>query len=286
MWKRIDPLFIYILFGVMLYFGFGDSFRSEPPADTIYVDRASLYQHIQYKNRRFDQDWVEAHFDGLSVSEKEQLITDYLNEEAMVREARGLGLDLNDFVIRQRLIQKLQFIDVNPNTLPMPNETELADWFTQRQETYRQPERLSFTHIFFPRAEEANTQTLEVMRDELNENSTPPADALAMGSRFAYLRSYQDRTSEEIESHFGDGFAAQLIASANQNGTWQGPFTSRWGQHLVFVSAYRASVLPPLEAVKRQVLYDWQQENQQQAQDQFAKSLLTKYQVSIAEDVK
>ncbi len=53
----------------------------------------------------------------------------------MVREARALQLDASDYIIRQRLIQKLEFLD--EEKAPEIKEADLRDWYENNQATYK-----------------------------------------------------------------------------------------------------------------------------------------------------
>lgn len=284
--RRIDPVLIYALLGLILYVILED--RSAPPemVGEIRVSRNDLLQHIQFRERRFDRDWVEDYFSQLSAQDKQQLIDDYTGEEAMVREARRIGLDKDDFVIRQRLIQKMNFIDIEPAAVDQPSTETLKAWFNEHADRYASPARISFTHIFF--ATESNHSAADItdLRVALNANDTRPAQALPLGERFAYLRSYQDRGLADLKSHFGADFVATLNTQGTEQGRWLGPIASRWGRHLVFIESYTPDRSPSFAEVRSKVLYDWQQEAKMRAEETLARRMAEKYTINIADDVQ
>ena len=47
---------------------------------------------------------------GLSGEELERLVDDYVREDALHREAIALGVDKNDYIIKRRMIQSIEFI--------------------------------------------------------------------------------------------------------------------------------------------------------------------------------
>jgi hypothetical protein len=65
---------------------------------------------VQFRSKAFNPEVAAARLDSLGDAELERLIDDYVREEALHREALALGMDQNDYVIKQRLIQSLQFI--------------------------------------------------------------------------------------------------------------------------------------------------------------------------------
>jgi hypothetical protein len=54
------------------------------------------------------------------------LARDHVREEMAVREARALGLDRDDAIIRRRLAQKVEFLADDLGSLPEPDDAALA----------------------------------------------------------------------------------------------------------------------------------------------------------------
>ena len=65
--------------------------------------------------RAFEPGGAAAYLDGLQEGELERLIDDYAREEALYRQAVAFGVDDNDYVIKRRMIQSVEFIT---NILP------------------------------------------------------------------------------------------------------------------------------------------------------------------------
>ena len=59
----------------------------------------------------------------MSDEDLERLIDDYVKEEALHWEAPALGMDQNDYIIKQRLVQSIEFITAGFVTAG----TELSD---------------------------------------------------------------------------------------------------------------------------------------------------------------
>ena len=64
-------------------------------------------------------------------------------------EARSLGLDQHDTVVRRRLAQKLTFIVEDTLRIADPSEDELRRFYSVHGAAYRTEPRVSFSHIFF-----------------------------------------------------------------------------------------------------------------------------------------
>ena len=73
------------------------------------------------------------------------MVTDYVKEKLLAREARALGLDENDTIVRRRLAQKLEFLVQDTARLADPHEDELRQLYDTSRARYHTPARLSFT---------------------------------------------------------------------------------------------------------------------------------------------
>src|SRR5580704_19189271 len=79
------------------------------------------------------------------------LVTDFLKEELLAREARSLGLDQNDTIVRRRLAQKLEFLVQDTSRLAEPTEEDLRRFYKASPERFQTDAHISFTHVFFSR---------------------------------------------------------------------------------------------------------------------------------------
>ena len=77
------------------------------------------------------------------------LVAGYLKEELLGREARAMGLEQNDPIIRRRLAQKVEFIVNDTARLTAPTADDLRRFYEANIESFQTPARVSFTHVFF-----------------------------------------------------------------------------------------------------------------------------------------
>ncbi|MGI8851957.1 MAG: hypothetical protein ACR2GC_01400 [Methyloceanibacter sp.] len=73
----------------------------------------------------------------------------FLEEELLAREAKTLGLDQNDTIVRRRLAQKLAFLVNDTSRVAEPNDEELRQFYNKNADRFRVEARLSFTQVFF-----------------------------------------------------------------------------------------------------------------------------------------
>jgi hypothetical protein len=222
---------------------------------TIVVDRDALLAFVQLRTQSADAAEVARAFEALDGAGRRDWIDRYAREEALVREARRLGLDRDDDLIRRRLVQKMEFLAADGvGEQARITEPELEAAYGELAESYREPAVVSFVHVFvrdpagsadadgFADAESRARRLL----GRLDAERIDPARAASLGDRFLYHRRYVERTLAEVRSHFGTGFADAIATLDVDAGRWQGPLRSDHGWHLVRLSERVASRLPTL----------------------------------------
>jgi hypothetical protein len=107
-----DPLLHFVILGV-LCFVIGSVFSpaaSEADLRTIEIDRQALLRFVQFRTRSFDEVSAARRLASLSDVEFDEILRAYVREEALHRTALEMGLDTDDYVIRQRLVQKVEYM--------------------------------------------------------------------------------------------------------------------------------------------------------------------------------
>ena len=202
------------------------------------------------------------------------LVTDYVKEALLAREARALGLDENDTVVRRRLAQKLEFLVQDTARVAEPRADELRQLYDANHTRYHTPARLSFTQIFF-KSEAAARQGLAELATR---------GAAELGDRSLLERDYAQADEQTVTSLFGREFSDTIFAL--EPGQWHGPVASAYGLHLVYISERQAAQLRPFDEVRSQVLDEWQRAQQAKASEQFFAGLLQKYDLVVEESIK
>lgn len=82
-------------------------------------------------------------------SELRDLIEGNVREEILYREARKLGLEQDDAVVRRWLAQKMEFLYRELQPIHPPDEKTLRAYYQAHAKRYREPPTLSFRQLFF-----------------------------------------------------------------------------------------------------------------------------------------
>ena len=262
--KRLlrEPLVHFLAIGIGLFVLFDFVAPEDSSLDdrTIVVDRDALLRFLQFRSKAFNPEIAAARLDALGDAELQRLIDDYVREEALHREALALGMDQNDYVIKQRLIQSLRFITNGFVSAAVDvSDEEVAEYYEAHREDYFVDPYVTFTHVFFSSdrhgAEQAQ-QLAEAKLEELNDEQVPFSGSMRHGDRFLYNVNYVERTQDFVASHFGRAMAASLFDLEADEERWYGPLESAYGYHLVLVSKRKDGYYPPLEEIANLVRED------------------------------
>ena len=106
-----EPLLHFLVAGAIVFGAYGVFSEKNSATDgDITVTKQSLLMFIQYRTKAFKADDAEARLAAMSAAAVDRLVDEYVREEALFREAVALGLDANDDVIRQRMIEKMEYL--------------------------------------------------------------------------------------------------------------------------------------------------------------------------------
>ncbi len=250
-----EPLLHFLAIGIGLFVLFGIVAPEESNLDdkTIVVDRNALLTFMQFRSKAFNPEIAAARLDALSDAELQLLIDNYVREEALHREALALGMDQNDYVIKQRLIQSIRFITNGFVSAAVDvSDQEVAEYYEANRDDYFVDPYLTFTHVYFSsdlHGKEQARQLAETKLDELNAGHVPFSESMRHGDRFLYNVNYVERTQDFVASHFGRAMAASMFELEADDGRWHGPLESAYGYHLVMVTKRKDGFYRPLEEI-------------------------------------
>jgi len=257
-----EPLVHFLAAGLGLFVLFGIVNRGDQESDpnVITVDQDALLTFIQYRIKAFNPDLAAKKLGSLSDEELQRLIDDYVREEVLHREALALGLDEDDYIIRRRLVQKLEFITEGFAEAGADlDEAAVQRYFDANKADYYVDPYVTFTHVFFQTEDRPREQARTLAEEELqklNRSSVPFSEAPQHGDRFLYHVNYVERTPDYVGSHFGPAMARALFELEPNEFVWRGPFDSAYGVHLVLLTTNEPGREPELAEIEGRVRED------------------------------
>ncbi|MBY0400931.1 peptidyl-prolyl cis-trans isomerase [Myxococcota bacterium] len=294
-----SPLFHFALVGVLLFalasfleldLGLGSGAdRADDPAK-IRVERDALLAFVQAQTGMARIEDAANAFDTAAEAVRRDWIERFVREEALVREARLLGLDRSDELIRRRLVQQMEFLveGAGKNAYSV-SDAEIEAAYRTRSREFRHPATFRFAHVFtreFEGYEDRAPERAIAIRDAMNEKKVPFEEGYPYGDRFLYDRSYVDRSLDEIRSHFGDAFAKTLETLEPTPGRWTGPYRSEHGLHLLMLVAKQPARNSSLEEVREELREALLREKRDRAVEQGVAALVSKYAVVCGEGLR
>ena len=286
-----QPLLHFLLLGGLFFLLHGYVNMDRPAAEgerEIRVDKERLLTYLQYRTKKFNPISAEQMLAELPEGQLQLVIDAMVREEVLYREALALKLDKDDYVIRRRLTQKLEFITKGfMDAASHPTEAQVTDYFAKNKVDYFVSPYITFTHTFFS-AEERGWGEAEVAAKEqlkvLRQNNVPFADAVKYGDRFLYHLNYVERVPEYVESHFGADTAQRLFALPEDEILWQGPYRSAYGYHLIMMSDRSEGRYPELSEIYDRVQEDARNYLIKENVEQAIGKLVDNYKVEILYD--
>ncbi len=211
-------------------------------------------------------------------------VTTFLKEELLAREARAMGLEKDDTLVRRRLAQKLSFLLEDTFRLAEPPEVELRAYFEANAARYETAARASFGHIFFDPEKRTNADAdARTALAQLSSNEIQPA-AETLGDRLLIESPIVDADHAAIAAQFGDEFAAAVLAQPEK--VWQGPVRSAYGLHLVRVDHRSATKPAEFANALPRLREDWYREQQGHEIERYFARLMEKYRVETDPEVR
>lgn len=283
-----DPLahFLALGFGLFVIFAALDPNTGGPDdPKRIRVDRGALLNFIQFQANIFQPKLAEQRLESLSQAQVQLLIDAYVREEALYREAVALGLNANDYIIKRRMIRKIDFIVQGfADAAVKISGDDLKFYFEANKDSYREQAFITFTHVFYSTERRAFAKAKAMAEEKLavlRSNAAPFSDAPSHGDRFPYGVNFVERTHDHVASHFGEGMAGALFSLAPADNVWRGPFRSPHGVHLVMAVYRKDARHPPLNEVRDRVEADLNSERKKQQSEKAIQAIIDTYRIEV-----
>jgi len=207
------------------------------------------------------------------------LVEEYIRDEIFYREGRAAGLDRDDFVIRRRVRQKMEFL-AEDMAAAEPSDEQLAAYLASNPERFRTEDRLTFRHVFLSATRRGSALDGDARQiADTVAHTSASVDTAMIGDPFLLGDEFREMAQSDVARTFGEGFAKQLSAMAP--GRWQGPIPSSFGVHFVFVDKRTKGALPPLDIVREAVRQEWLNARRIEAQQKLYRTLQERYEIVL-----
>ena len=224
-----DPVTSFVIAGTAIFLLSG-MFSASEISKVIELSDADI--------NRLSGNWRMQRSRDPSAEELQDIVERFVQDEIYFRESQRLGLEVNDAIIRRRLVQKLTFLTEDIASIQPLNAAEIQKFFDENIEAYREPARISFTHQYFSSERRENAQA----------DAKTALDTYVKGAPFMLQNNYTDRTLDQIQSFLGDEFA-EALNKLEPSDEWQGPIKSAYGWHAVKVHKIEDSFVPELSLI-------------------------------------
>ena len=268
-----EPLFHFLLLGAMIFLLAGRvRSGSVSSRDRIVVTQSQIESIVV----GFSRTWMRPP----TQEELQGLVDDYVREEVLYREAKAMGMDQDDVIVRRRMRQKFEFLaeDQAARTGP-PTDQELESYLRQHADKYSEEPNFSFDHIFFSREMRGASADAEANAMLARLSGKGTIDIAKLGDAFLLPSRFEKTSAGETARLFGEKFAEDLTKAPL--GTWAGPIESSYGIHLVRVNARIPEGAPPLAKVREAVLRDLLSDRRKQELDTQYEKLRARYMVVV-----
>lgn len=274
-WIR-EPLVHFTVLGAVLFMAYAVA------SDLFAVDEARQIVMDEAEIEFLADGWQRQWQRPPTADELRGLVDARIREEVLYREAQAMGLDVNDVVVRRRMVQKMDLLSQDLALLADPTDQELQAFFAENRDDYLVPPRISFSHIYFnvDRRGAAVEDDARRVLSELESADPPPASAPELGDRFMLAYDYRLQAPSEIQRSFGSGFAEDLL---DLEPGWHGPIGSGYGIHLVNITERVESRVPEYDEVRDRLVMDFNRMRRDRANEALFEGLSERYDIEVDE---
>lgn len=264
-----EPFIHFVLLGAALFWLYSqvNESDSEPDDNQIVISAGRIDQ----MTRIFYKTWQRQP----SPQELKGLIDDYVLEEIYYRQAKAMGIDQDDTMIRRRLRQKLEFLSDDVAAMVKPTDEDLTVYLEEHPQKFRQDASYSFEQIYYnPKLHGEDLKKMVAGRLAWVQKGEE-----LRGDRTMLPPSFELASSRVIDSTFGVGFAQSL--SQLSVGQWQGPVESSFGVHLVKIEQRVDGRIPDVEEIKPALEREWANDKRMAVRKEVNERMLKGYEVVI-----
>lgn len=215
------------------------------------------------------------------VPDKQELqgiVAGYIEEEIYYREARKLGLDTHDTIVRRRLHQKMQFLNQDLQIITEPDDEVLQAFYQARKADYAEDDRVNFYFLFFSEPSIASKARANAAYQALSVDDK----AVPVDDKTLLQKHYQGVSESELGRLLGYDFAQQLFSQGKRG--WNSALKSAYGYHVVYVDQFSRGQEPDFESIRTLLREEWMSEQRKLQNQQLYDQLKSQYTIVMASE--
>ena len=262
-----EPLLHFLLASAVIFLVYG---YLNPSDSELYEVRVSEGR-VQQLFGRFEKTWGRKP----TEAELQKLIDSYVLDEVYSREARILGLDQEDGVVKKRLRQKMEFMLKDMAAAQPLDEEKLRQYFEENKVNFRQDNRYTFSQVL------AKTELSVDMFEQylIEQNEKVKLNERPIGKSSLLPSEFSRATSFDVDRQFGQGFSKKL--DAIEVGKWSGLIESGLGNHFIFISNIEPGADVSFSDVRSTVESEYRYREDVINKEKLDASLSAKYEVIV-----
>ena len=270
--KRLfrEPLLQFLLLGSLIFAVDAWLNGGDGPADDYRIHVTA--QHIDALKAAFKSEKQRMPNDA----ELQLRLQQWLDEQILYQQAKALGLDQRDVIVRRQMVQKMRFLLADATPIPEPGLEDLQAFLDEHAERYGHSPSLSFEQVFLSRGKRGDAMG-QAVRDVLSHLQNHPDDFQGQGDAFAAGQVITALDEATLRNEFGRDFYQRIVGL--EDGQWQGPIASNLGLHMLRITQRSAFQPAQLSEVRERLENDWRVEQREQVNAEAMRQLREQFQI-------
>jgi parvulin-like peptidyl-prolyl isomerase len=202
------------------------------------------------------------------------------SDEELERQARALGLDSDDAVIRNMLVHNMRLL-LSTKGEQEPTDEDVEAYYERERARFARPARITGWHVFFSKdlRQSSAIAAAHAAKAELDADALEPEQAIALGDVSPSGAQFKGQLARQLASRFGQEFAE--VAESLPEGQWSDPVETPFGVHLLLVQERTQPQEPPLAEIRARVTAAYQSNQRQKRLAAAMEELRTRYEVLV-----
>ena len=202
------------------------------------------------------------------------------SDEELERQAKALGLDSHDAVIRNMLVHNMRLL-LSTLGEQEPTDAEVEAYYKRERSRFARPARMTGWHVFFSKdlRQSSAMAAARAAKAELEAEALQPQQAVGLGDVSPSGAHFEGKLARQLASRFGGEFAK--TAESLPEGRWSDPLETPFGAHLLLVQERTEPQTPPLSEIRARVAAVYKSSQRQERLATAMEELRARYEIVV-----